>query len=58
MEKEYCCETMRSAIEEWGGVEICNGTYYEMVWDESHWVIINECPWCGDKLTVIPKSEE
>jgi hypothetical protein len=42
---------MRSAIEDWGGVEIFNdGKFYVAVWDEEDWMEIDECPWCGAKL--------
>jgi hypothetical protein len=51
MDDKYCCETMRSAVEDWGGVEIG---------DDGRWLIsdvfgevyhvIKHCPWCGQEL--------
>jgi hypothetical protein len=56
---EYCCEKMRSAIEDWGGVEIEeDGKFYIIAWDDSHWIEMDECPWCGANLPTEAESEE
>jgi hypothetical protein len=60
--KEYCCESMKIAIESWGGVW----------WDKDKqcWFIekeaggeekiekITRCIWCGGSLPETPKEDE
>jgi hypothetical protein len=49
---------MRSAIEDWGGVEIWDGIYHQISDDENYWMEIDECPWCGAKLPEPPEEIE
>ena len=54
MEKKYCCEDMRIAVEDWGGVWIEeDGEWWIERDGDLDPTTIDSCPWCKASLKAV-----
>ena len=64
MKHQYCCETMQSAIQDWGGIwwdKEKQSWRMPRTWlDDDHMTDkeISECPWCKAPLKKLTEQDD